>query len=61
MVWLLIAAAVVSGALGEWIDTLAILAIVLLNGVLGFLQEDKVAAGTGCAGETGRALGPRGA
>jgi len=41
VVVLLIAAAVVSGALGEWIDTLAILAIVLLNGVLGFLQEDK--------------------
>ncbi len=28
-------------ALGEWIDTAAILAIVMLNGVLGFLQEDK--------------------
>ena len=41
MVVLLIAAALVSGAFGEWIDTLAILAIVLLNGVLGFLQEDK--------------------
>ena len=41
VVVLLIAAALVSGALGEWIDTLAILAIVLLNGVLGFLQEDK--------------------
>lgn len=41
VVWLLIFAAIVSGALGEWIDTVAILAIVLLNGVLGFLQEDK--------------------
>jgi Ca2+-transporting ATPase len=41
VVWLLIFAALVSGALGEWIDTAAILAIVLLNGVLGFLQEDK--------------------
>jgi Ca2+-transporting ATPase len=41
VVWLLIAAALVSGALGEWADAAAILAIVLLNGVLGFLQEDK--------------------
>ena len=41
VVLLLIAAALVSGALGEWIDALAIIAIVLLNGVLGFLQEDK--------------------
>jgi Ca2+-transporting ATPase len=41
VVWLLIFAAVVSGGLGEWIDSAAILAIVLLNGVLGFFQEDK--------------------
>jgi len=41
VVWLLIAAALISGILGEWIDTVAILAIVLLNGGLGFLQEDK--------------------
>jgi Ca2+-transporting ATPase len=41
VIWLLIIAAIVSGLLGEWIDTAAILAIVGLNGVLGFLQEDK--------------------
>jgi P-type Ca2+ transporter type 2C len=41
VVWLLIAAALVSGALGEWADAAAILAIVVLNGILGFLQEDK--------------------
>lgn len=41
VVWLLIAAAIISGALGEWIDTAAILSIVLLNGILGFLQEDR--------------------
>jgi Ca2+-transporting ATPase len=41
VVWLLVIAAVISGAMGEWIDAAAILAIVLLNGVLGFLQEDK--------------------
>ncbi len=41
VIGLLIVAALISGALGEWIDAAAILAIVLLNGVLGFLQEDK--------------------
>jgi P-type Ca2+ transporter type 2C len=39
IVWVLIVAAVVSGALGEWIDCIAILAIVLLNAVIGFYQE----------------------
>lgn len=41
VIWILIAAAVISGLLGEWTDALAILAIVLLNGILGFLQEQK--------------------
>ncbi|MBI3837532.1 MAG: cation-translocating P-type ATPase [Planctomycetia bacterium] len=41
VVWLLVVAALISGAMGEWTDSLAIMAIVLLNGVLGFLQEDK--------------------
>ncbi len=39
VVWLLIVAAVVSGALGEWIDGGAILGIVLLNAAIGFFQE----------------------
>ncbi len=39
IVWILIGAAVVAGFLGEWIDTGAILAIVLLNALLGFVQE----------------------
>ena len=39
IIWVLIAAAVVSGLLGEWLDTGAILAIVVLNAVLGFVQE----------------------
>ncbi len=39
IIWILIAAAIVSGFLGEWVDTLAILAIVILNAVLGFIQE----------------------
>ena len=41
MIWVLIAAAVVSGMLKEWVDTAAILAIVILNAVLGFIQEYK--------------------
>jgi P-type Ca2+ transporter type 2C len=41
VVVLLIAAAIISGLLAEWIDTVAILTIVLLNGILGFLQEDR--------------------
>ncbi|HNV26502.1 MAG TPA: cation-translocating P-type ATPase [Nitrospira sp.] len=39
IIWVLIGAAVVSGLLGEWVDAGAILAIVLLNGLLGFVQE----------------------
>ncbi|MEX0702593.1 MAG: cation-translocating P-type ATPase [Planctomycetales bacterium] len=41
MIWILVVAAVISGALGEWIDSVAILAIVLLNGVIGFFQEER--------------------
>ena len=41
VVWILIVAAVISGAVGEWADSLAILSIVLLNGIIGFLQEGK--------------------
>ncbi len=39
IIWVLIGAALVSGLLGEWVDAGAILAIVLLNGLLGFMQE----------------------
>jgi Ca2+-transporting ATPase len=38
MVLVLIAAAVVSGAIGEPVDTLAIVVIVVLNAVIGFVQ-----------------------
>jgi Ca2+-transporting ATPase len=41
VIWILIVAAVISGAIGEWPDTVAILAIVLLNGLLGFFQEER--------------------
>ncbi len=41
VVWILIAAAVISGVLGDVVDTIAILAIVLLNGCIGFFQEHR--------------------
>ena len=39
LVWILIVAALVSGLLKEWVDALAIIAIVILNALLGFIQE----------------------
>lgn len=39
IIWVLIGAAVISGLLQEWIDAAAILAIVVLNAILGFVQE----------------------
>ena len=39
IVWVLIGAAVISGLLEDWLDAAAILAILLLNGLLGFVQE----------------------
>ncbi|MDO8662508.1 MAG: calcium-transporting P-type ATPase, PMR1-type [Candidatus Omnitrophota bacterium] len=39
IVWVLIGAALVSGFLKEWIDALAIIAIVIINSILGFIQE----------------------
>ena len=41
MIVILIVAAIIAGALGEWIDAAAIMAIVVLNGVIGFLQEEQ--------------------
>jgi P-type Ca2+ transporter type 2C len=41
VVILLIVASVVSALLGEWVDALAILAIVVLNTVLGIIQEQR--------------------
>ena len=41
IVWILIVAAIIAGVLGEWLDASAIIAIVILNGILGFLQEEK--------------------
>ncbi|MDX1946568.1 MAG: HAD-IC family P-type ATPase [Pirellulaceae bacterium] len=41
VIWILIVAAVISGAMGEWIDTAAIVAIVVLNAVIGYFQEER--------------------
>lgn len=39
IIWILIAAGVISGLIGELVDALAILAIVALNAAIGFYQE----------------------
>lgn len=39
IVWVLIGAAILSGLLQEWVDAAAIMAIVILNAILGFIQE----------------------
>ncbi|HAS81810.1 MAG TPA: cation-translocating P-type ATPase, partial [Verrucomicrobia bacterium] len=39
IIWILIVAGVISGALGEGVDAIAILAIVVLNALIGFYQE----------------------
>lgn len=41
MVLVLLAATLVSGLLGEYVDAIAIIAIVIVNGFLGFFQERK--------------------
>ena len=41
VVWLLLAAAAISGFLGEWLEASAILAIVVLNAGFGILQERR--------------------
>lgn len=41
MVLILLAATLIAGLLGEYIDALAIMVIVLLNGFIGFFQEQK--------------------
>ena len=41
LIYVLLAAAVVTGSLQHWIDTGVILAVVLANAVIGFVQEGK--------------------
>src|SRR5262245_8540402 len=44
VIWILLAATIISAFLGDWIEACAIFAIVLLNGLLGFFQERKAEA-----------------
>ncbi|MCJ8500547.1 cation-translocating P-type ATPase [Desulfatitalea alkaliphila] len=44
LIYVLMAAAVITAFLGEWIDTGVILAVVLINAVIGFVQEGKAEA-----------------
>jgi Ca2+-transporting ATPase len=41
VIWILIAATVLSAVLGDWLEAGAILAILLLNALLGFFQEQR--------------------
>lgn len=41
LVYVLIVAAVITAALGHWIDTAAIIGIVIINAVIGFVQEGR--------------------
>ena len=41
VIWVLIAAAVLSGIMGELVDAIAILAIIVINAILGFVQESR--------------------
>ena len=41
LIYILLAAVVVTAFLGEWVDSSVILAVVLLNAVVGFVQETK--------------------
>src|SRR5437868_15175168 len=41
LIWLLLGAALVSGILGEWVDAVAIAAILAINALVGFLQEHR--------------------
>ena len=54
MIIVLLAAAVISGFIGEVVDTIAILVIVLMNGTIGFIQEYRAEQGDGRAQEARR-------
>ncbi|NHB75359.1 HAD-IC family P-type ATPase [Rhodobacter calidifons] len=47
LIYVLLAAAVVTAVLQHWVDTGAILAVVLTNAVIGFIQEGKAEAAMG--------------
>lgn len=41
IIWVLVGAAIISGFLHDWINAFAIIAIVIINSILGFFQEYK--------------------
>ncbi len=41
LIYVLLAAAIVTALLGHWMDTWIILAVVLINGIIGYIQEGK--------------------
>lgn len=41
LIWVLLAAAVITAFLGEWTDTSVILGVVLVNATIGFIQEGR--------------------
>jgi magnesium-transporting ATPase (P-type) len=41
LIYVLLGCAVVTAALGHWVDTLVILAVVVANAIIGFIQEGK--------------------
>ena len=41
LIYVLLAAAAVTTALGHWVDTVVILAVVVVNAVIGFVQEGR--------------------
>ena len=41
LIYILIAAAAITAALGHWVDTGVILAVVIINAIIGFVQEGK--------------------
>ena len=50
LIYVLIGAALVTGALQHWIDTGVILAVVLANAIIGFIQEGKAEAAMAAIG-----------
>ncbi|TVR45113.1 MAG: cation-transporting P-type ATPase [Puniceicoccaceae bacterium] len=41
LIYILIGAAVITALLGHWIDTVVIMAVVVINAIIGFIQEGK--------------------
>jgi cation-transporting P-type ATPase F len=41
LIYILITAGVITGALGEWVDSSVIIGVVIINAIIGFLQESK--------------------